>query len=151
MRGRPEPSRRGGVAARTRVGAGGAGDELALRVAHGLRMLEVAAPARWSVGRLKGLLAEETGVPAEFQELLLRGRKLPDGKPLVDAGLRPRVKIVLAERPGYRRGAGNAGGGAGPGRHLHRGGPLHRGRFQGQGGEEPGGEREACCRESRPP
>ena len=100
------------------AGAGaGAGGALALRVAHGLRMLEVEASERWSVGRLKEHLAGETGVPPEAQELLLRGRKLSDGKPLVDAGLRARAKLILAERPGWRRGAGEAtaAGGAGPG------------------------------------
>ena len=105
----------GGAGAGAGAGAGGGG-AIALRVAHGLRMLEVEASERWSVGRLKEHLAGETGVPPEAQELLLRGRKLPDGKPLVDAGLRARAKLILAERPGWRRGAGEAtaAGGAGP-------------------------------------
>ena len=106
----------GGAGAGAGAGAGGGG-AIALRVAHGLRMLEVEASERWSVGRLKEHLAGETGVPPEAQELLLRGRKLSDGKPLVDAGLRARAKLILAERPGWRRGAGEAtaAGGAGPG------------------------------------
>jgi hypothetical protein len=75
------------------------GPSIRLSVTHGLKQYDVAVLPQISIGDLKKVLAQQSGLDPANQKLLFRGKEKEDSELLHTSGIKDMARLVLLEAP----------------------------------------------------
>ncbi|KAJ4786823.1 BAG family molecular chaperone regulator 2 [Rhynchospora pubera] len=76
-----------------------AGPTVRLSVTHGLKQYDVSVPPQFSIGELKKVLTQQSGLDPANQKLLFRGKEKEDSELLHMSGIKDMARLVLLEAP----------------------------------------------------
>ncbi|RWV90633.1 hypothetical protein GW17_00047144 [Ensete ventricosum] len=87
------------VQKRSNVAGGPTEPLIKIKVSHGCYQHQLSVPAHSTIGELKRVLAQDTGLEPGEQRLLFRGKEKDDDESLHMAGIVEMCKLVLLEDP----------------------------------------------------